>query len=110
MVILSNCKFIESTSTPTVSKTFVNAAGDVLSLQIDGAQGVYRIEGRNSADGDWVPLAGISLSDFSVKRDGFNVPGLYEIGITSVRQLRATVESAQGEVTIFGQIISTGEM
>lgn len=109
MVILSNCKFIESTSTPTVSNTFANAAGDVLSLQIDGANGLYYIEGRNNSQGEWFPLAGINLSDFSAKRQGFETPGLYEIGIVGVRELRATVASAQGEVKIFGQIISTEE-
>lgn len=109
MVIQSNCKFIENTSTPTVSKTFFNATGDVLSIQIDGANGVFHIEGRNNPRGNWISLAGINLSDFSAVRGGFTAPGMYEIGIVGVREIRANVESVQGNVSVFGQIISTEE-
>lgn len=109
MVIQRNCKFIENTSTPTVSKTFFNATGDTLTVQIDGAEGIYAIEGRNSANGAWYPLAAINLSNFAAMRDGLNAPGVYEIGIVGIRELRAKVDSVQGQVSIFGQIISTEE-
>ena len=109
MVIQSNCNFIENASTPTVSKTFFNATGDTLSVQIDGANGIYAIEGRNSSKGAWYPLAAINLSNFAAMREGLNMPGVYEIGIVGIRELRARVDSVQGQVSIFGQIISTEE-
>lgn len=109
MIIQSNCKFFDNTNTPTVSKTFQNAAGDVLSLQIFGADSVIHIEGRNSMRGDWVPLAGINLSDFSIAKGTYTKSGLYEIGIEGVRMIRARLESTSGNVSAMGQIISTGE-
>lgn len=110
MVIQSNCNFVEKTNTPIVSKPFVNSQGDVLALQISGATGVFHIEGRNHRNGDWVSLAGINLTDFTPVRNGFTKPGMYEIGIVGIRELRARVESVNGKVSMFGQIISTGEI
>ena len=109
MVIQSNCKFIENAEAPIVSKTFFNTVGGILALQVDGAKGAYFIEGRNASTGDWYPLAAINLSDFSVKREGIDEPGVYEIGIISIRELRARVESTRGRVSIVGQIISAEE-
>ena len=110
MVIQKNCEFVKNSSAPIVSKPFPNATGDVLALQISGANGVYHIEGRNNRFGNWVSLAGINLSDFSAQRGGFTKEGLYEIGIVGVRELRARVESTEGNVSLFGQIISTEEI
>jgi hypothetical protein len=109
MVIQKNCEFIKKATSPVVSKIFPNSTGDTLSLQISGADGTYHLEGRNSSKGDWVSLAGINLSDFSAVRGSFTKAGLYEIGIVGVREMRVRVESASGEVSIFGQIISTEE-
>ena len=102
MVIQKNCSFIKNNQNPVVSKAFFNTTGDILSLQIDGANGVYWIEGRNNTDHNWVPLAGINLSDFSMVKGSYTQTGMYEIGIIGIRELRARVESAQGEVSIFG--------
>ena len=109
MIIQKNCDFIKHTTSSTISKPFSNTTGDVLSLQINGADGVYKLEGRNSSKGDWFSLAGINLSNFSAVRDGFTKAGIYEIGIVGIREMRVRVESTQGEVSIFGQIISTEE-
>lgn len=110
MVIQSNCNFFENVNAPTVSKVFSNAHGDTLSLQISGVSGKYYIEGRNNTKGDWVPLAGINLSNFSAAKGEFTAPGLYELGVVGVREIRARIESiAGGNVSIFGQIISTEE-
>ena len=110
MVIQSNCSFVDNADTPIVSKTFVNGQGDVLSLQIDGANGVYYIEGRNNKDGDWVSIAGINISDFSPCKNGFTKAGLYELGIIGIREIRARIAETSGTVSIFGQIISSGEV
>lgn len=110
MVIQKNCEFLKNSNTPIVSKVFPNASGDILSLQITGDDGVYHVEGRNNRNGDWVSLAGVSLSDFSAIRGGFTKPGLYEIGIIGIRELRVRVESVSGNVTVFGQIISAEEI
>lgn len=109
MVIQKNCEFLKNSNTPIVSKVFPNASGDILSLQITGDNGVYHLEGRNNRNGDWVSLAGVSLSDFSAIRGGFTKAGLYEIGIIGIRELRVRVESVSGSVTVFGQIISAEE-
>lgn len=109
MVIQKNCEFVKNSSTPIVSKVFPNATGDALTLQITGADGVYYLEGRNNSRLDWVTLAGIDLSDFSAVRGGFTKAGLYEVGVMGVRELRVRVESTQGQVSIFGQIISSEE-
>lgn len=109
MVIQKNCDFVKNTTTPIVSKIFPNAAGDVLTLQISGARGKVHLEGRNVHKGDWVSLAGIDLSDFSAVRGGFTKPGIYEIGVVGIRELRVNVESAEGEISVFGQLIRTEE-
>ena len=109
MVIQKNCEFVKNSNTPIVSKIFSNALGDTLTLQISGADGVFHLEGRNNSAHDWVSLAGINLSDFSAVRGEYTKAGMYEIGIVGVRELRVRVESVQGEVSIFGQIISTEE-
>lgn len=109
MVIQRNCDFVKNTTTPIVSKTFPNATGDVLTLQISGANAKVHLEGRNMPKGDWVSLAGIDLSNFAAIRGGFTKPGLYEIGIVGIREMRANVESTEGMVSVFGQIISTEE-
>ena len=109
MVIQKNCEFVTNSNTPIVSKSFPNSTGDVLTLQISGANGIYHLEGRNNLKNDWVSLAGINLSDFSAQRNGFTKAGLYEIGIVGIRELRVRVEKAEGNVSVFGQIISTEE-
>lgn len=109
MVIQKNCEFVKNSSTPIVSKIFPNAAGDTLSLQISGADGLYHLEGRNNSNHEWVSLAGINLHDFSATRGGFTKAGLYEVGIVGVRELRVRVENVLGNVSVFGQIISTEE-
>lgn len=85
MVIQKNCEFIMDSNTPTVSREFSNATGDVLTLQIYGAKGLYHLQGRNTFKGDWVSLAGINLSDFSAVRDGMTEPGIYEFGVVGIR-------------------------
>jgi hypothetical protein len=109
MVIQKNCDFIKSASAPKISKSFFNATGDVLTVQIMGDDGVYYIEGRNNSKFDWAPLAGINLSDFTVAKNGCTKAGVYEFGIVGIREIRARVESTSGEVSLFGQIISTEE-
>ena len=42
-------------------------------------------------------------------RGGFTKPGMYEIGIVGIREIRARIESVSGDVSMFGQIISTEE-
>jgi hypothetical protein len=80
-----------------------------LSLQIDGAAGVYHVEGRLQSQASWVPLAGINLSDFSPVKGSYTKPGVYELGIVGIRELRVRVEAVNGSVSIWGQIISTEE-
>ena len=109
MIIQKNCEFVKNSNTSIISKIYPNSNGDILALQISGANGVYHLEGRNNSNNDWVSLAGINLSDFSAVRGNFTKAGLYEIGIVGVRELRVRVESVEGEVSIFGQIISTEE-
>lgn len=110
MIIQKNIEFLKGMSTPTVSRTFPNSAGDILAIQISGDfGGAVRIEGRSRHNGDWVSLAGISLKDFSVARDGFTSAGLYEIGIVGVREIRARIDEVTGNVALSGQIISTEE-
>lgn len=110
MVIQKNAEFFKGMNTPTVSKTFPNSQSDVLSIQIDGNfTGLIHVEGRNHRGGNWISLAGIDLSDFSAVRGGFTKPGMYEIGIVGIREIRARIESVSGDVSMFGQIISTEE-
>ena len=109
MVIQKNCEFVQNSSTPIVSKSFSNSTGDILTLQISGADGLYWLEGRNNSKGDWYSLAGINLGDFSAVRQGFTKAGIYEISVVGIRELRVRVEQANGNVSIFGQIISTEE-
>ena len=108
MIILNNLDLIHNISAPMVSKEFANLGGDILALQISGATGRYCIEGK-SANSDWYPLGGINLSDFTVATGAFTKPGLYEIGVASVRRIRARVETTDGEVSITAQLISSSE-
>lgn len=109
MVIQQNCEFATKATSPIVSKVFFNSTGDILAIQIQGANGIYHIEGRNASDYEWHDIAGINLSDFSVARKGYFKAGIYELDLAGIRQVRARIESVEGEVSIIGQIISTGE-
>lgn len=110
MVIQKNIEFLKGMSTPTVSKTFPNSTGDILSVQLSGDfSGAVHIEGRNRYNGDWISLAGISVSDFSVARNGFTSAGIYEIGIVGIREIRARIDEVEGNIALSGQIISTEE-
>lgn len=108
MIILTNCNFANTNQSLT-SATVYNFAGDTLALQISGAKGIFHLEGRNAISGDWTPLAGINLSNLTVVPGKFTQPGLYEVGIVGVREMRIVVESVEGHVDITGQIISTQE-
>lgn len=112
MVIQSNCKFAKNINAPTVSKVFPNAEGDILAVQVSGdfSSGIVHIEGRSDPSGDWVSLAGVSLGDLAIARGGITKPGMYEIGVVGVREIRANIESVSGgKMSVFGQIISTEE-
>lgn len=110
MIIQKNLDFFKGMSTPTVSKTFPNTQSDVLSVQISGlTSGTIYVEGRNNQGGDWIPLAGINLSNFSPARGGFTEAGMYEIGVVGIREIRARAEGVSGNVSVFGQLISTEE-
>lgn len=108
MVIQKSLNFVQSTTVPVVSTTQTNATADVLSVEIKG-NGVVYIEGRLKSESDWFPIAGINLSDFSVSKDGFTRPGLYELGVIGIRQLRARVEAVQDSISVYGQLISSEE-
>ena len=92
MMIQKNCNFITNATFPCVSEIVSNSTGDILTIQISGAAGEYYVEGRNFGAGDWVVLG-----------------GLYEIGVIGVCQLRVRAAAMSGEVTIFGQLISSEE-
>ena len=112
MVIQSNLPFAINVTSPTVSKSFMNAASDVLALQIDGSftSAQVRIEGRITKGAEWTPLAAIDLSTFAAVKEDLTAAGLYEFGVTSVRELRANVISVSGgPITVYGQLISTEE-
>ena len=111
MIIQKNAEFFKRMNTPTVSKPFSNSSADTLAVQISGdfSDGKFHIEGRNNHKGDWVSLAAIDLSDFSPVRGGFTKSGMYELGIVGIREVRARIESVSGNVSMFGQMISTEE-
>ena len=109
MVIQKNCEFIKKSNSPIVSKVFPNAQADILTLQIEGADGVFYLEGRSKAKAEWVSLAGIDLSNFNAVKNGFVKAGIYEVGIVGIREIRVRVATTTGEVSIFGQMISTEE-
>ena len=109
MVIQKICDFISNTTSPIVSKIFPNPYADTLTLQIDGANGLYHVEGRTSSRSDWVSLAGIDLGELAAIRGGFTKAGVYEFGVVGIREIRVRVERVDGEVSIFGQLISAEE-
>lgn len=109
MVIQSNIKFVEHAKTPIVSRSFFNSTGDVLALQISGGPGSVRLEGRTRKEADWMNLAGINLADFTVAKGEFTQAGLYELSIIGIREMRVKVDSVEGEISVFGQIISSEE-
>ena len=109
MVIQKICRFISNTTSPIVSKIFPNPYADTLTLQIDGANGLYHVEGRTSAHDAWVSLAGIDLGELTAVRGGFTKAGIYELGVVGIREIRVRVERVDGEVSVSGQLISAEE-
>ena len=112
MVIQSNLPFATDITSPTVSKPFMNAASDVLALQISGSftSAQVRIEGRIAKGAEWTPLAAIDLSTFAAVKGDLTAAGLYEFGVASIRELRANVSSVSGgTITVYGHLISTEE-
>ena len=111
MIIQKNLEFFKNANTPAESKIFSNSSADTLTVQVSGdfTNGLFFIEGRNNSGGDWCSLAAIDLSSFMPVRTGFTKPGIYEIGIAGVREVRARVVNISGKVSIFGQMISMEE-
>lgn len=111
MVIQRDAKFFENQNTSNISNTFVNPQADILTVQVSGGANAFTvaIEGRNSKDADWIPLAGINLTNLSVSTDGITEKGIYEFGIVGIRELRANLKSISGSVSVYGQLISTEE-
>ena len=111
MIIQKSISFTYNSAEPIISDIIANTQADYMSLQLDGnfTEGVIVIEGRNAPQNDWVSLGGISLSDFAIYKTGFTKPGLFELSISSVRQLRVRTEGLNGEVELTGLLISSIE-
>lgn len=112
MIIQKNTTFFNTASEPAISKAVFNVASDTLSLQVDGdfTNGTFYIEGRNSTEGEWYPIAAVDLTHLTVYRNGLTQPGLYEFAIVSVREIRARIAEIEGgTVSISGQLIATEE-
>ena len=111
MIIQKKITFCEDQTAPFTSQTFFNPLSDVLTLQIDGSftNSLIKIEGRSESSKNWVSLAGINLTNFSVAKNGIKSAGLYEFGIIGIREIRVNIEEISGSVTISGQLINAEE-
>lgn len=112
MVIQNNYTFIKNQNSPIVSKTYINSSSDLFIMQIDGSFDtcMVKVEGRINPKAAWVSIGGVDLGTFAAVKDGFTKAGLYEFDIIGVRELRVNVSSLTGgEITVFGQFISSEE-
>ena len=111
MIIQKTITFCKNQTSPLISNSYFNSLSDVLDIQINGVfnSGLIKVEARNISNGDWVSLAGINLSDFSIAKNGITKSGLYEFSVVGAREIRINVEEISGEVTVHGQLISTEE-
>lgn len=112
MVIQNKAQFFEDVNTSKTSKIFVNPLADVLDLQVQGEFSAVElvIEGRLNKDSEWVSLAGINLSDFSIAANGLTKKGIYEFSVIGVREVRARVSNLNGTISVFGYFISSEEV
>lgn len=112
MIIQNKATFFEEAVTSQTSKIYKNSHADVLDLQVDGdfTAATVVVEGRLTPANDWVRLAGINLSDFSVAANGLTKAGIYEFSVLGTREIRARVDNINGKVSVFGYFISSEEV
>lgn len=110
MMIQKKVIFFKDAANTATSTSCFNGSADTLALSIKGIlnSGSVYIEGHNGDD--WISLAAVNLTNFSVSRKGLVETGIYEISILSVRELRCRIEEISGSVTIEGELISSSEV
>lgn len=103
-------KNASAASTAADMKPFINITSDVMAVEIRGdASFTVKMQGRTDIQngGEWEDLAAIKLSDFSAGA-ALTQPGIYEIGIEGLQEVRANITSISGgTVSVVGRAVNT---
>ena len=113
MTDVLNFEFFKREMETGVSKTLVNDSYTLLVVQIEGQFDALDIvvEGRVQADtGEWVSIAGMSVSDLSGAVEYVSASGVYQYPIEGIREIRLNLRSiTNGWVTASGVVYDSAE-
>lgn len=108
MIIYNNFIFLTDASSSTESEIFYvpNNKENTLTIQLSGESPsgvVLKILGLTDVEnGDWTELAGISLSDYSIKTY-LSLIGIYQYDIEGIKQIKISLDFiTSGSITVFG--------
>lgn len=109
MIILTTCNFWQDQVVETSEKSDIlyNSNGDYFAVEVAGdmSNGVLYVEGRSADNMPWTPLAGVELSSLDLITEGIIAPGIYEFGVSSVRNIRLAFEGASEGISVQGQLL-----
>lgn len=108
MYVLKNFVFFEDASSAGESNVLSNPnKASVLTLEVQGTgsftlnvQGLVNVELANPT---YTNLAAIVAEKLS-KTESITAPGIYYIGVDGIAQIKATLSSVSGSVTVFGRL------
>ena len=111
MRIQANYTAIDGASAAVVSPEFVNNMCDVCSIQVTGTftSATLHVQGIiNSDSAEWVNLAVLSLSDYTLATSGISDEGIYECGVEGVSRVRFNLSAVSGgDITVQAQFVNT---
>lgn len=96
--------FFDNTSQTGDSENMINTKGGVLTIQVFGETSSLSASVLGKVDiqnGDFVPLAGINMSDYSLANT-ITAKGIYEYDISGIRLIKVNLASTDGNVSIKG--------
>ena len=100
-----------SASSADDMKPFINITADTMAVEVRGT-GTFtlKMQGRTDINngGAWEDIAVIKLSDLT-KKETITAPGIYELGIEGLQEVRANITSLSGgTLSVLGRAVNTG--
>lgn len=96
---IANVLMLDTVTSAATSSVYTNNLCDACSIQISGTftSAVVYVQGKLNPDiDDWVNIAVIDLSNYTVDSDGISNKKLYEVGIDGVQFVRINAATVTG--------------
>ena len=101
-MILSDFVLLDANSGADSNPWYMPPEATQITIQVTGAQDSLWIMGLvDEMDSDYVNLATINLTDFSVSSE-ITQDGIYAIGVSGIKSIIAEYGGQEGEVKVYG--------